>query len=103
MLSHLLALSAFFIPFGSIIGPLVIWLIKRDQSAYIDAQGKESMNFQLSILIYTIISTILAIILIGFFLLIAVGIFWLVMVIIAAVKANDGIVYRYPLTIRFFK
>lgn len=103
MLCHLLALSTFIVPFGSILGPLVIWLIKKDQSPYVDAQGKESLNFQISIAIYAIVSSILILILVGGILLIAIGIFWLVYVIIASTKANDGIVYRYPLTIRFFK
>jgi len=101
MLCHLVALSGFVIPLGSIIGPLVIWLIKRDTSSFIDSQGRESLNFQISIVIYGIISAILILVGIGILLSIAVGIFWLVMTIIAAVKANEGVAYRYPLTIRF--
>lgn len=103
MLCHLLALSTFIVPLGSILGPLVMWLIKKDQSPYVDAQGKESLNFQISIAIYAIVASILILILIGGILLIGIGIFWLVFVIIASTKANDGIVYRYPLTIRFLK
>ncbi|HZG78940.1 MAG TPA: DUF4870 domain-containing protein, partial [Paenibacillus sp.] len=63
--------------------------------------GRESLNFQISIAIYLIVSAILIFVGIGILLSIAVGIFWLVMTIIAAVKANEGVVYRYPLTIRF--
>ena len=104
MLVHLTALAQFIIPtFGNIIGPLVIWLIKKDQSAWVDKQGKEALNFQISITIYTFVSFILAFILIGIPLLIAIGIFWLVMVIIASIKANEGEDYRYPLSIRFIK
>lgn len=103
MLSHLLAFSTFIIPFGSILGPLVIWLIKKERSPYVDAQGKESLNFQISVFIYAAVSGILCLIFIGFLLLIALGIFWLVFVIIASIKANEGILYRYPLTIRFLK
>lgn len=102
MLCHLTALSGFVIPLGSIIGPLVVWLIKRDSSSFIDGHGRESLNFQISIVIYGIISGILIFVGIGIILSIAVGIFWLVMTIIASVKANDGVQYRYPLTIRFF-
>ncbi|RJE85687.1 DUF4870 domain-containing protein [Paenibacillus sp. 1011MAR3C5] len=103
MLCHLVAFSTFFIPFGSIIGPLLIWLIKKDQSPYVNEHGKESLNFQISILIYCIISSILIIVFIGVLLLIAIGITWFILVIIASIKANEGSVYRYPLTIRFIK
>ncbi|HZG84229.1 DUF4870 domain-containing protein [Paenibacillus sp.] len=101
MLCHLIALIGFVIPLGSIIGPLVIWLIKRDTSSFIDSNGRESLNFQISVAIYGIASAILILVGIGIILSIAVGIFWLVMTIIASVKANDGVAYRYPLTIRF--
>lgn len=103
MLCHLLAFSMFIIPFGSILGPLVIWLIKKEQSPYVDAQGKESLNFQISVLIYAAISAILLLAFIGILLLIALGVFWLIFVIIASIKANEGVLYRYPLTIRFLK
>ena len=101
MLCHLAAFCGFVIPFGSIIGPLVIWLIKRDSSSFIDDQGRESLNFQISIVIYGIVSAILIFVGIGILLSIAVGIFWFVMTLIASVKSNEGTVYRYPLTIRF--
>ncbi|MCI3920777.1 DUF4870 domain-containing protein [Paenibacillus sp. TRM 82003] len=101
MLCHLLAFTGFIIPFGSIIGPLVVWLAKREASPFIDGHGKESLNFQISIAIYAIVSAILIFVGIGILLSIAVGIFWLVMTIIASVKANEGAPYRYPLTIRF--
>ncbi|MFF2890786.1 DUF4870 domain-containing protein [Paenibacillus sp. NPDC057967] len=103
MLCHLLAFSTFIIPFGSIIGPLVVWLIKKDQSPYVNEQGKESLNFQISIMIYCIVSSILIIIFIGILLLIAIGIAWFILVIIASIKANEGSIYRYPLTIHFIK
>ncbi|MDW7739128.1 MAG: DUF4870 domain-containing protein [Bacillota bacterium] len=103
MLAHLAALAGFIIPFGNIIGPLVVWLIKKDQSAWVDKQGKESLNFQISITIYAIVAGILTIIVIGVLLLIAVGIFSLIMIIIATVKTNNGEDYQYPLCIRFIK
>ncbi len=103
MLAHLTALSGFIIPFGSILGPLIIWLIKKDQSAWVDKQGKEALNFAISIAIYAIVSSILIFIVIGIILAIAVGIFWLVMVIIATVKVNNGEDFQYPLCIRFIK
>jgi uncharacterized protein len=102
MLCHLSALSALIgIPFGNIIGPLIFWLVKRDEFPLVDDQGKESLNFQISITIYAVVSAILVLLVIGIALLIALGIFWLVMVIVASVKANEGQAYRYPITIRF--
>lgn len=103
MLCHLVAFSGFIIPFGSIIGPLVMWLIKKEESEFINHHGKESLNFQISIAIYAIISGILALVLIGILFLIALGIIWIVFVIIASVKTSEGEEYRYPLTIRFVK
>jgi uncharacterized Tic20 family protein len=103
MLCHIIALAGCIIPIGNIIGPLVIWLIKKDQSTFVDEQGKESLNFQISIMIYGIVSALLIFVIIGILTSIALGIFWLIMVIMASVKANEGISYRYPLTIRFLK
>lgn len=101
MFCHLSALAGFIIPFGNIIGPLIIWLVKRDQFPFVNDQGKESLNFQISILIYVAVSAVLALLLIGFVLMAAVGVFCLIMVILASVKANEGVAYRYPLCIRF--
>ncbi len=103
MLCHLIAFSGFIIPLGNIIGPLVVWLLKKDEFEFVNDQGKESLNFQISIIIYAIISAILIVVIVGIFLLIALGIFAIVMIIIAAVRANEGIRFRYPLNIRFLK
>jgi uncharacterized protein len=103
MLCHLSALAGFIIPFGNIIGPLVIWLIKKDEFALVNDQGKESLNFQISMTIYYVISAILIIVLIGILLLIGLALFSLIMIIIAMVKANEGVAYRYPMCIRFIK
>ncbi len=101
MLVHLLSFAGFFVPFGNIIGPLILWLLKKDELPFVDHHGKESLNFQISIILYTVIAVILCLILIGFLILAAIPIFNLVMVIIAAVKANNGEEYSYPLRIRF--
>ena len=104
MVCHLSAFAIFIIPFfGNIIGPLVIWLIKKEESPLVDDQGKESLNFQISFTIYCLVSLLLSIIVIGIVFLIALGIMFFVLVIIAAVKANDGEKFRYPLTIRLVK
>lgn len=103
MLCHLAALLGYIVPFGNILGPLVIWLIMRDDAPFIDVQGKESLNFQISISLYAVIATILTVLLIGFALLIALGIANLLFVTIASVKAGKGELYRYPCTIRFVR
>jgi len=88
---------------GSIIGPLILWLIKKDEMPFVDDQGKEALNFQITIAIGMIVSIALCLIFIGFFLLPALGIFNLVMIIIASIEANKGKAYRYPVCIRFVK
>lgn len=102
------------VPFGNILAPLVVWLIKRDESLGVDAHGKESLNFNISWTIYWLVAGaivgLLCIVIIGLALLplLIVGgiIGWIAMVvltIIASVKASNGQIYRYPLTIRFLK
>ncbi len=101
MLSHLLALSGFIgVPFGNILAPLIIWLVKKDQSQFVADQAKESLNFQISLIIYAIVSGILVLVLIGFVLLGVIFIGGIVLTIIATMKANNGEHYRYPFTIR---
>jgi hypothetical protein len=102
VLCHASALLGLFLHFfGHLLGPLVVWLIKRDVSPEIDANGKESLNFQLSMLIYDIVAGILCIVLIGIPILIALWVLNTVFVIIASVKTSNGESYRYPFTIRF--
>lgn len=104
MFCHLGGFAIFIIPFvGHILIPLLIWILKKDESAFIDDQGKEALNFQISITIYGFIGGILIFVLIGIPVLIVLGIFSLIMVIIAAISAYDGKPYRYPLTIRLIK
>lgn len=100
MLCHLTALAVFVFPLGNIIGPLIIWLIKKEESEFVNDQGKESLNFQISFTIYCLVAALLIIVVIGIILLIALGIAFLILVIIASIKANDGEKYRYPLTLR---
>ena len=90
MLCHLSALALFIVPFGSIIGPLIVWLIKKDQYVEVDRQGKEALNFHISMLIYMVIGGLLIFAIIGILVLIALGILNLVVIIIAAVKSNNG-------------
>lgn len=101
MFCHLSALSMFVIPFGSIIGPLIVWSIKKYDYPFVNEQGKEALNFHISMMIYMIISAILIFIVVGILLLIALGIFQLVMIIIASIKANNGESFQYPLSMKF--
>jgi len=102
VLCHASALLGLFFHFlGHLLGPLIVWLIKRGDSPEIDAHGKESLNFQLSMLIYDAIAAILCIVLIGIPILIILWIVNTVFVIIASIRASEGQLYRYPLTIRF--
>lgn len=102
MLCHASALLGLFLHFlGHLLGPLIVWLVKRGDSPEIDAHGKESLNFQLSMLIYDAIAAILCIILIGIPILIALWVMNTVFVIIASIRASEGKFYRYPITIRF--
>jgi uncharacterized Tic20 family protein len=88
---------------GGIIAPLIIWQIKKEEHPFVDEQGKEAVNFQISILIYEIVAGLLIFACVGAFLLPAVIIFDVVFFVIAAIKANNGFHYRYPLCIRFIK
>ncbi|MBI1317376.1 MAG: DUF4870 domain-containing protein [Candidatus Hydrogenedens sp.] len=93
-------LVGFVCPFGNIIGPLVVWLLKRDTSPFVDDQGKEALNFQLSLTIYSLVAALLVIVLVGLLLLPALLIAAVVLTIVAAIKANDGVAYRYPYIFR---
>jgi uncharacterized protein len=101
VLCHASALLGVFFHFlGHLLGPLVVWLLKRDASPDIDANGKESLNFQISMLIYDVIAAVLCIVLIGIPILIGLWVLNTVLVIIASIKASRGEFYRYPFTIR---
>ena len=103
MICHLSALSGYFIPFGNVLGPVIVWAIKKDEFAFVDEQGKEAINFQLSVTIAYIISLVLCLVLVGFLLLGIVAVYSLVMMVIASIKTNDGVDFRYPHVIRFLK
>src|ERR1043166_7995466 len=104
VLAHATALVGFLVPLaGHIVGPLIVWLAKRADSAEIDAHGKESMNFQISMLISNLIAGVLCLLLIGFFILAILHILNVVLVIVASIQASEGKLYRYPLVIRLIK
>jgi uncharacterized protein len=108
VLCHVTALSMFVVPFGNLIGPLVIWLIKKHESPAVDEHGKESLNFQITVtlvfLALSVATFLLSFILIGFLLmplLFIVPVANAVFIIIGAIKASNGEFYRYPLSYRF--
>ena len=101
---HLLGFAGLIIPFGgNVIGPLVLWLMKRAESPYLDVVGKEVVNFNISWTIYAAIAFLTVFAFIGFLILPVVAVAWLVLTIIGAIKASEGKIYRYPLTIRMIK
>ncbi|HEV3344865.1 MAG TPA: DUF4870 domain-containing protein [Pirellulales bacterium] len=104
MLCHLSALSAYLTGFGGILGPLIIWLVKKDEMPFVDDQGKESLNFQISMLIYHLVGAALFFcFFIGVPIVIVLSAVNIVLIVVAAVKANNGEAYRYPLTLRLIK
>ena len=102
MFCHLSTFAGLLLPMiGNIVGPLVIWSVKKDEFPLVDDQGKEAMNFQISMTIYYIVAGLLAIIVIGIPILIGLFFFDIIITIVAMVKAGEGVAYRYPLCIRF--
>lgn len=102
--THLSGMALYIgIPFGNVLGPLILWLLKRNEMPFVDDQGKEAINFQISMSIYLIVAGIFVLLLIGILALPVLFIVHIVFTIIAAVQANKGDAYRYPMTIRFLK
>lgn len=103
MVTHLAAFAAFFIPFGNIIGPLVAWQLKKDFDPFVARNGKEAVNFQITIGIAAFVGIMLIFVGIGVFVLPVLGVYWIAMSLIGGVKAYDGVAYRYPMTVRLIK
>lgn len=101
MFCHLAGLAMFVIPsLGQVIGPLIIWLVKKDEFPFVDSQGKEALNFQISMTIYSFVALALVI---TIPLILAIAVFDVIEIILASVSANEGKPWKYPLTIRFIK
>ena len=98
MFCHFAAFLGFIFPFGNLLGPLIVWQIKRESDPFVDRQGKEALNFQSTVSLAVMVSFLLMLVVIGFFLLWLVSIGALVLTIIAGIKANEGLDYRYPFT-----
>ena len=103
MYCHLAAFAGFIIPFGNIIGPALVWLFKREEFPSVDLQGKEALNFQISMTIYFLVAILLTFVLIGFLLIPLLMVVQVVYIIVASIKAQEGGFYHYPFTMRFLK
>ncbi|MBW2438354.1 MAG: DUF4870 domain-containing protein [Deltaproteobacteria bacterium] len=101
MWAHISTFLSMLVPLGNLIGPIIVWQLKKNESEFVADQAKEALNFQISLVIYMLISAVLIFVVIGIFLLIGLAIFSLIMVIVAGVKANQGEYYRYPMCLRF--
>ena len=103
MFCHIAAFAGYFIPFGGIIGPLVIWLSKRDESTWVNENGKASLNFQFSMLLYILLTIPLCFIIIGFPIIAVLLLLRIIFIVIASVRASKGEEFRYPLAIPFIQ
>jgi uncharacterized Tic20 family protein len=101
--AHLSTFAGLIVPFGSVIGPLTVWLTWRDRDPFIDQAGREALNFGISIAIYGSVLLVAALMLVGIPFLIAGVIAWVVLASLAAAKASQGQAYRYPLTMRLVR
>ena len=103
MLMHLAQFAGFLVPFAGLVLPIVMWATNKDQSELVDLHGKNILNWIISSVIYVAISMLLMIVFIGFLTFAAYCICAIIFIIIGAIKANEGIVYKYPLALNFIK
>jgi uncharacterized protein len=104
MFAHLSAFAMFVFPLaGNIIAPLIIWLARRDTSAFVALEAKEALNFNISVAIGWLICSALIFVLIGLPLAAALSLYWVIMAVVAGVKASEGVGYRYPFILRLVK
>jgi uncharacterized protein len=101
--AHLSTFAGLVVPFGSVIGPLAVWLTRRDRDPFIDQAGREALNFGISIAIYGSLLLVAALLLVGIPFLIVGVVAWVVLASLAAAKASQGQAYRYPLTLRLIR
>jgi uncharacterized Tic20 family protein len=104
MLAHLSALAGLVMPLvGNVLGPLAVLIARRDESAFVSAHVKEALNFNITVAMAAVLCAVLSLVFIGLLLGTALFIAWLVMTLIAAIRASEGAPYRYPLSVRFVK
>ncbi len=103
MIVHLSAFAGHLFPFAHVIAPLVIWLVRKDTSSFVDDQGREAVNAQINVTLYGFVAALLCFVLIGIPLLVGLYVANFILVIVAAIAANDGKTYRYPLILRLVR
>ncbi|GLK87132.1 DUF4870 domain-containing protein [Pseudomonas turukhanskensis] len=103
MFCHFAAFLGMIFPFGNLLGPLIVWQLKKETSSFVDDQGKEALNFQITVAVAMLVCFLLMFVFIGIILIWVVGIAALVLTIIAGIKANEGKAYRYPFCWRLVK
>ncbi len=101
MLCHLMTFSGLLVPLGGVLGPLIMWLVKKDEHPFINRHGIAAVNFHLSMMLYYFVSFLLAFVIIGFFFLILLALADFILSIIGSIKASNGEEFRYPLAIPF--
>ena len=104
MLAHLAALAGLVLPLiGNVLGPLFVSIARGDQSAFVAAHAREALNFNITVTLAAIVCTLLMLVFIGFLLLSALFIAWLVMTLVAAIRASEGAAYHYPFSLKLVK
>ena len=104
MLAHLAAFAGLVLPMaGNIVGPLIVWLVRREQSAFVAEQGKEAVNFNITVTLGALVCSLLVYIFIGILLGVGLFVYWLAMTILAGIRAGEGVPFRYPFALRLLK
>jgi hypothetical protein len=104
MLAHLAALAGLVVPLaGNVLGPLIVWIARSDQSAFVAAHAREALNFNITVTLGALVCVLLMLVFIGFLLGSALFIAWLVLTLVAAIRASEGAIYRYPFSLRLVK
>ncbi len=103
VLCLLLQFAGMICPFGNLLAPLILWLLKRKESAFLDEVGKEVVNFQISLIVYSFVCGFLLFVVIGFPLLAMLGIWALILIVLATKKASEGRVFRFPWIFRLIR
>ena len=103
MYCHLAGFAGLLIPFGNVLGPLLIWILKKEEYPFVEVEGKEALNFQITVSIAAIIAGLLSVVLIGIPLLIAIAVLAIIFMIKAIMETNEGRPYRYPFNLRLIK
>lgn len=103
MFCHFAAFFGLVFPFGNLIGPLIVWQLKKDLHPFVDDQGKEALNFQISVALASVLCFLLMVVVIGFPLLALLSVVAIVLTVIAGIKANEGQPYRYPFSWRLVR